>query len=239
MLELVYATKEEIREGFESLYTERDGKWHLTGVKGIKTQADVDAVQEALRKEREEHKATKEAQRAPGDEDFKERVAAEVAKRTRDLQRQIGSLTARAEEAESVAEESRTAQRQTNLRSHLMSKAREHNVLPTAMADVFAAADLDFETDDDGNVITKHGGTAADWFEQMKLSRPHWWPLSSGTGGRGNNNSHVLGIDNPWTRDGWNVTRQSQMRRERGDVHARNMAQAAGSRIGATTPPHK
>ena len=37
MLELIYNSAEEIPSGFESLYTEKDGKWHLTGIKGMKT----------------------------------------------------------------------------------------------------------------------------------------------------------------------------------------------------------
>ena len=59
-LELVYETKEDIPAGYEALFTERDGKWHLTGVKGIKSQGDIDRLQTALTKERNDHKKTKE-----------------------------------------------------------------------------------------------------------------------------------------------------------------------------------
>ena len=58
-LELAYETKENIPAAYAELYTERDGKWHLSGVKGLKTQADVDAVHTGLVKERGEHKTTK------------------------------------------------------------------------------------------------------------------------------------------------------------------------------------
>lgn len=47
-------------EAFHPLYTEKDGKFVLTGVEGVKTQADVDAVRRSLEKERADHKATKE-----------------------------------------------------------------------------------------------------------------------------------------------------------------------------------
>lgn len=60
-LKAIYDTQEEIPEEFRSLYTERDEKWELTEVEGIKTQADVDRVQEALVKERDDHKETKAA----------------------------------------------------------------------------------------------------------------------------------------------------------------------------------
>lgn len=51
---------EEIPEEFQSLYTEKDGKWELTGIQGVKTQGDVDRISTSLTKERNEHKATKE-----------------------------------------------------------------------------------------------------------------------------------------------------------------------------------
>lgn len=60
MLELTYNSAEEIPSGFESLYTEKDGKWHLTGIKGMKTLDDVTKLQMSLRKEREDHKRTKD-----------------------------------------------------------------------------------------------------------------------------------------------------------------------------------
>lgn len=58
-LKAVYEKIDEIPEGFADLYLERNGKMELTGVEGVKTQADVDRVNESLRKEREDHKVTK------------------------------------------------------------------------------------------------------------------------------------------------------------------------------------
>jgi len=50
---------EEIPEEFQSLYTEKDGKWELTGIQGVKTQGDVDRVTESLRRQTNLHKETK------------------------------------------------------------------------------------------------------------------------------------------------------------------------------------
>lgn len=63
MLKTIYDNLEDIPAGYEALYTERNGKWELTGVQGVKTQADVERVQEALRKEKLDHKAAKDALR--------------------------------------------------------------------------------------------------------------------------------------------------------------------------------
>jgi hypothetical protein len=60
-LKTIYDTAEEIPEGYADLYTERNGHWELTGVEGVKTQADIDRVQSALAKERNDHKTTKAA----------------------------------------------------------------------------------------------------------------------------------------------------------------------------------
>lgn len=60
MLELIYNSAEDIPEGFDSLYTEKDDKWHFTGVKGMKTSQDTDKLSRSLREERAAHKATKD-----------------------------------------------------------------------------------------------------------------------------------------------------------------------------------
>lgn len=67
VLKTVHDKVDEIPEEYRPLYTEKDGKWELTGITGVKTQADVDRVQRSLTKERDEHKATKSALAAWGD----------------------------------------------------------------------------------------------------------------------------------------------------------------------------
>lgn len=54
-----YDSLEDVPEVHRELYGERGGKYVVTGIDGIKTQADVDRVLEGAKKEREEHKATK------------------------------------------------------------------------------------------------------------------------------------------------------------------------------------
>jgi hypothetical protein len=55
-IKLSYDNRDDIETAYIGLYTERDGKWELTGVEGMKTTADVENVQEALRKERQDHR---------------------------------------------------------------------------------------------------------------------------------------------------------------------------------------
>lgn len=71
-LELTYESAESIPDGFKELYTEKDGKHHLTGVVGLKTQSDVDYVKDILEKERQAHKGTKEKLGKWGDLDHQD-----------------------------------------------------------------------------------------------------------------------------------------------------------------------
>jgi hypothetical protein len=67
-LKAIYDKAEEIPEGLAEYYIEKDGKF-LANVEGIKTQADVDKLVEAAKKERELHKATKDKLAKFGDID--------------------------------------------------------------------------------------------------------------------------------------------------------------------------
>ena len=48
----------------QELFTEHGGRFELSGVEGVKTQGDIDRIQEALRKERAEHSEARERLRA-------------------------------------------------------------------------------------------------------------------------------------------------------------------------------
>lgn len=59
-LKTSYDTADEIPEGYADLYTERDGVFVLTGIEGVKAQSDIDRLTDSLKKERSDHKATRE-----------------------------------------------------------------------------------------------------------------------------------------------------------------------------------
>lgn len=52
VLKAVHDSQEEIPENYRDLYTEKDGKWELTGIQGVKTTADTSRLEESLKKER-------------------------------------------------------------------------------------------------------------------------------------------------------------------------------------------
>ena len=70
MLEYTYPSVDAIPSGFESLHSEQDGTFHLTGVRGLKTPTDITNLQSALQKERNDHKDTKGKFAVFGDQDI-------------------------------------------------------------------------------------------------------------------------------------------------------------------------
>lgn len=71
-LSAIHEKQDDIPEQYRDLYTEKAGKWELTGIRGVKTQADVERVQLALTKEKNEHKETKAKLSVWGDMDHDE-----------------------------------------------------------------------------------------------------------------------------------------------------------------------
>lgn len=77
-LKATYDTQDEIPAAFHELYEERGGKWLLTGIEGIVTDADVARVQRALDNEKKAHTTTKEKLGGFGDLDVGERTVEEA-----------------------------------------------------------------------------------------------------------------------------------------------------------------
>lgn len=56
-----YESETDIPEEYKELYSEKSGKWELTGISGLQTQANVDRLEEALRKEKSDHKIARQS----------------------------------------------------------------------------------------------------------------------------------------------------------------------------------
>jgi hypothetical protein len=185
-INIEYDKIDAVPEAFRSLYTERDGKAVLTGVSGLKTQRDVDAVSEALRKERYDHALAREALKpwstlglkpedivakldkfpelealaaAAGniDEKVKAVIEPRIAQATAPLQRELATTKT---EVENWRTRATTAE--TNLTSYrrndgVRAAATELAVINTAIADIELVASVYFDQTDDGKFVTKSG----------------------------------------------------------------------------------
>ncbi len=116
-------------------------------------------------------------------------------------------------------------------------------VLPHAIEDAVMYGTRTFELTEDGQVVTRDGVgvtpgiKAADWLKDLQEKRPHWWPQSQGGGASGSNRgAGFIDGKNPWSKEGWNLTQQGQVVRERGVAKASEIAAQAGSTLGATKP---
>lgn len=280
-LKTIYDTEEEIPEGYADLYTERNGKWELTGIEGVKTQADVERVQEALRKEKVEHKATKaalipfegldpeeilttqtkleeataqlEAINKDGriDETKLEpiiaaRIKQAVAPLERDktnLERQLDGQRKLVTEKDGEVVNLRTSITTDSIERTVREAAVLAKVQATALDDVALRALKIFEKTDDGRVITKDvpgtvpGLTPKEWLKDMEDKAPHWWPASVGGGSQGSNSGRggsYAGANNPWSKEGWNITKQGVLVKTLGIAKAEEIAALVGSKVGST-----
>jgi hypothetical protein len=281
-LKTIYDTLEEIPEGYADLYTERNGRFELTGVEGVKTQADIDRVQSALVKERNDHKQTKQLlvpfegldpEEVVANMHKLEEVTAQLEAINKDGRIDEGKLepiiSARLKQAVAPLERDKSnlerqleAQRKlvadkdnevVGLRSSITTgeierqirdAAAEAKVQPSAILDAIRFGREVFEKTEDGRVITKDvsgvvpGLTPKEWFKDQMDKSPHWWPPSVGGGSqggpRGGPGGSYGGANNPWSKEGWNVTKQGALVRQLGETKANEIAALAGSKVGAT-----
>lgn len=267
---------EEIPEQYRELYTEKNGKFEFTGVQGMRTQADVDRVQEALRKEKNDHKATKDALSVWGDlkhddvvakldkfpeleaaskgkldeaqieEIVQRRVEGTLKSKLAPVERQNKQLAQQLAEAMEKASVLETKDRKRTLHDHVRKAAREAHVLPEAEEDVLLWAERVMDITEDGKVVTKDnvgvtpGLEPQAWLADIQDKKPHWWPGTQGGGAPGSmNRPNGPGGPNPWSVDGWNLTKQGAFMKQHGRERAEQMAKAAGSSVGATRPPKR
>src|SRR6185312_11230060 len=137
----------------------------------------------------------------------------------------------------------RAEQSQERVRNQLRDAAIAASVLGTAIDDSVFVSERYFEFVD-GKLVTKGdvgvtpGLTPKEFFNDMKETRPHWWPLSQGGGASGaRGGGNLSNKDNPWSAEGWNITKQGRYLTEYGEAKAAEMAMRVGSKIGATKPP--
>ena len=147
----------------KALFDEKDGKFVLGGVNGMKTQMDVNNVQEALRKEREDHAAAKNAlspwaplgkpeevqaklDRIPeleaaaagklDDNAINGIVEGRITQKIAPLERNISTLTEENGTLKQENEGLKTALERRDMSDELRSVATEMKVIATAIPDI-------------------------------------------------------------------------------------------------------
>ncbi len=183
-LKAIYENKSDVPEVHLELFTERDGKWELTGVEGMKTQGDVDRVQDTLRKvrtdlteantklgkfkdldaeevfklkdENEELKAQVEAGGGKiDDEKVQALVTSRVNREIAPIKRERDTLLEAKTTLTGKVGELETSITTGKIRSVIQDFAGKAGIVPTAVGDVVARAHLLFEVTADNQLVTK------------------------------------------------------------------------------------
>jgi hypothetical protein len=285
LLKPLYDKQDDIPEAHRELFTEKNGKWELTGIEGgLKTTADVDRLQKSLTAAQADNKKLKgelggwtalgkldelqakldrvaeletlvEANKgkdgvdaAKLEELVAKRLEAKLKGATGPLERQLRQLT---EEKTALATERDTLvgeRKQRTIRDEIRTAAlaKEVGLRSEALEDALLLGERVFEITEDGKVLTRDnvgvtpGVNATAWLQDLREKRPHWWPESVGGGSRGARGGGAPGgPDNPWSSEGWNMTKQGQFLREHGAEKAKKAAEAAGTTVGGSRPKPK
>lgn len=266
-IETVYATKEEIPAGYEDLYTEKGGKWELTEVKGIKTEADVARVQTALSKERADHKKAKEALSAfgdlkpdevlakldrineledlvkgkPDDAKINEMVESRIKVRIAPLEREKANLTKQVGELTTEIENFKVEGTKRTVVETIRQAAAKAKILPEAIDDALLLGERVFTIDESGSIVVKDGSGFTPGINPdvwlTELQPKRPHWWGTSIGGGGKPGTGSGGV-NPFSHENWNLTEQGKLIREN-RAKAEQFAKSAGTTIGGKRPAAK
>ncbi len=168
-----------------------------------------------------------------------------------DLRRQVAELTEKLEKSETTRTAAEATAQATRIKTSLQGEAAKSGIRPEAIDAFVSLVSDSFEVSADGNVVVKLEGnkiagatpnsSPADVMPLLKrdANYSYFWPDSKGAGGEGGGGGGGgggAGKDNPWSKAGWNLTKQGQLvQSDRGE--AERLAKSAGSFIGAAKPP--
>lgn len=183
-LKAIVDSLDDVPEHFHELYTEKNGKYEISGIEGIKTQADIDRLQSALTKERNDHKAVKErfsvfADRDPteilgildrvpeleaaaagkiDDAKLNEMVESRLKTRVAPLEREKGTLAQKLTEYEQRVQMYETKERTRTIYDEVRSAiGKTQGFQQSAVEDALMFAERMLEVTEDGKVVTKDG----------------------------------------------------------------------------------
>lgn len=268
MFEEEYGDYDSIPAGVKHLYKESGGKYGLIQASEIKSVQDVVNVQEGLRKEREDHKATKRKLVAFGDLDPDEvqneldkideyKAAAEgkmddekinqivesrIKSKTAPLERQITKLTEERDTLSGEVTEFKGKEVRRTIRDDVRKAATTAKVRDTALDDVLMISESLFERDETGNVVTRDGVGVT-----PGISAEVWLTEAKNTrphwwpesqGVGARGGDGGAGGNNPFSAENWNLTEQGKLITEN-RAKAEQMAKAAGTEIGGKKPDPK
>lgn len=268
MFEDEYPDLESIPAAVKHLYKESGGKYVLITAGEMKTSQDVANVQEGLRKEREDHKATKRKLAAFGDMDpeevhakldrfdeleaaaggkidetkINEMVESRIKSKTAPLQRELDTIKKERDELKGTVVEFQSKETKRTIHDHIRKAAVTAKVRDTAMDDALLVGENIFIIDEAGRVVTKDGVGVTPGIDATvwltEVKNTRPHWWPESQGVGAKGGQGGAGGNNPFTADGWNMTEQGKLVREN-PGRAAQMAKAAGTTVGGPRPQKK
>ena len=264
-IKIEYETEADVPAAHKDLYTEQDGKFVLTGVEGMKTDADITRLQTALTKERSDHKAIKtkfaplanldvtevlekldrfpeleELAKGKVDEVKLESIVQQrITQKLTPLQRQLAETEKKAKDFEDQVTHFKKVQTEETISSAILKAAKAAKITDDAVLDdVVKIARFDMEIDPDtSEVRAKDGNTLSSYFTTMQSKKAHWWGPTVGGGASGSGRGNRV-TNNPFSNEHWNLTEQGQLIKQDAGK-AKQLAEMAGTSIGGGRPKSK
>ena len=264
-LKAVVEKLDEVDAKYHELYEEKNGKWELTGVEGMRTEADVTRLQSALTKERNDHKAAKESlkkfegldpddvrekldkipeleEAAKGKLDeakINELVEKRVTSRVATAEREKKKLETDLQNANKTIEDFQKRERTGKITEAVRAAATKAQLVPSAIEDAIILSERVLEIDETGNISVKanSGFTEGVGVDVLFTELKEKRPhwWPASSGGGSRGGSGGSGGDNPWTAANWNLTKQGEILRT-DRARAEQMAKSAGTSIGGPKP---
>lgn len=180
-LKAIVDNLDDVEEKYQDLYTQKGDKYELTGVEGMKTQADIDRLQSALTKERADHKIVRERigllgerkiedvleqlDRIPeleaaangklDDKQIEQLVEGRIRTKLAPIERERDTLRGQLGEKDKLIEGYSVKERTRAIHDAVRAAAATAKVLPEALEDALMLAERVFEVTEDGKVTTR------------------------------------------------------------------------------------
>lgn len=180
-LKAVIDTLDSVDERYHDLYVEKEGKFTLIPIEGMKPQVEFDTVYRSLSKEREDHKKTKTVLQAfdglePAavrekldrfseleiaaagkldDKALETLVANRLQAKLAPVERERDRIKAERDALANEVTEYKTTDKRRKISDKVTAAARTAKVIDTAHEDAVLLAERLFEVDEAGNVVTK------------------------------------------------------------------------------------
>ena len=267
-LKAVVEKIEDVDAKYADLYEEKDDKFVLKPIEGLKPVAEFEVMSNSLKAERDAHKTTKkkwepistldpkavreQLDKIPELEALAEGkldeakietvVNSRVKAKLAPVERDRDQFKAKADELSGELETFKTEKRVRSLHDTIRIAAKAAKITETAMDDALLLGERVLEIGDDGNAVVK-----ADSGYTPGITPDQWFQDLLGkkphwwgesSGGGARPKQGGAFADNPFTHAGWNLTKQGEMVKA-DRAKADRYAQQAGTTVGGRRPEAK